>query len=154
MFVIYTWSVTCISGVPKLKRSELEAACEDFSNVIGSSTVGTVYKGTLSNGIEISVVSVPVKSVKVWSKNLETQFRKKVLYWENFHLDTLARCVLNDSSNYFEFYGSRLTHYQKWTTKILSTLSDIARKTSLLLGSWFLNMLQTEHSLNIYIVST
>ncbi|MBA0630437.1 hypothetical protein Godav_002537 [Gossypium davidsonii] len=67
-----------VTGVPKLKRSELEAACEDFSNVIGSTTIGTVYKGTLSNGVEIAVVSVPVESTKDWSKNLETQFRKKI----------------------------------------------------------------------------
>ncbi|XWS56769.1 hypothetical protein CRYUN_Cryun09bG0113800 [Craigia yunnanensis] len=67
-----------VTGVPKLKRSELEAACEDFSNVIGSSTIGTVYKGTLSNGVEIAVASVPEKSAKDWSKNLETQFRKKI----------------------------------------------------------------------------
>ncbi|XVE69466.1 hypothetical protein DITRI_Ditri09bG0154500 [Diplodiscus trichospermus] len=67
-----------VTGVPKLKRSELEAACEDFSNLIGSSTIGTVYKGTLSNGVEIAVVSVSVKSAKDWSKNLETQFRKKI----------------------------------------------------------------------------
>ncbi|TYJ16606.1 hypothetical protein E1A91_A10G266500v1 [Gossypium mustelinum] len=67
-----------VTGVPKLKRSELEAACEDFSNVIDSSTIGTVYKGTLSNGVEIAVVSFPVKSAKDWSKNLETQFRNKI----------------------------------------------------------------------------
>ncbi|GMI79940.1 hypothetical protein HRI_001663300 [Hibiscus trionum] len=67
-----------VTGVPKLKRSELEAACEDFSNVIGTSSVGTVYKGTLSNGVEIAVVSVPVRSAKDWSKNLTTQFRKKI----------------------------------------------------------------------------
>ncbi|GMI87306.1 Male Disoverer 2, morphogenesis of root hair 1 [Hibiscus trionum] len=67
-----------VTGVPKLKRSELEAACEDFSNVIGSSTIGTVYKGTLSNGVEIAVASFPVKSAKDWSKNLETQFRNKI----------------------------------------------------------------------------
>ncbi|KAK8552904.1 hypothetical protein V6N13_055682 [Hibiscus sabdariffa] len=67
-----------VTGAPKLKRSELEAACEDFSNVIGSSTIGTIYKGTLSTGVEIAVASFPVKSAKDWSKNLETQFRKKV----------------------------------------------------------------------------
>ncbi|XVF40774.1 hypothetical protein PTKIN_Ptkin01aG0142800 [Pterospermum kingtungense] len=44
---------TFVTGVPKLKRSELEAACEDFSNVI-------------------------VKSAKDWSNNLEIQFRKKI----------------------------------------------------------------------------
>ncbi|KAK5826443.1 putative LRR receptor-like serine/threonine-protein kinase MRH1 [Gossypium arboreum] len=67
-----------VTGVPKLKRSELEAACEDFSNVISSSTVGTVYKGTLSSGIEISVAYIPVKFAKDWSKNLEAQFRNKI----------------------------------------------------------------------------
>lgn len=68
-------------GVPKLKRSELEAACEDFSNVIGTSPVGsiyTVYKGTLSSGVEIAVASVTVTSLKDWSKTSEVQFRKKV----------------------------------------------------------------------------
>ncbi|XP_022742620.1 probable inactive receptor-like protein kinase At3g56050 isoform X2 [Durio zibethinus] len=67
-----------VTGVPKLKRSELEAACEDFCNVIGSSTIGTMYKGTLSNGVEIAVASVPVKYAKDWSKNLETKFRQKI----------------------------------------------------------------------------
>ncbi|GLT92936.1 hypothetical protein SLE2022_107460 [Rubroshorea leprosula] len=67
-----------VTGVPKLKRSELEAACEDFSNVIGSSPIGTIYKGTLSNGVEIAVASVPAASSKDWSTNLETQFRKKI----------------------------------------------------------------------------
>ncbi|KAK2982493.1 hypothetical protein RJ640_026336 [Escallonia rubra] len=67
-----------VTGVPKLKRSELETACEDFSNVISSSSVGTVYKGTLSSGVEIAVASIAVTSVKDWSKNLETKFRKKI----------------------------------------------------------------------------
>ncbi|KAM7499398.1 hypothetical protein LguiA_023812 [Lonicera macranthoides] len=67
-----------VTGVPKLKRSELEVACEDFSNVIGTSTIGTVYKGTLSSGVEIAVASLTVTSAKDWSKNLEAQFRKKI----------------------------------------------------------------------------
>ncbi|KAI4384545.1 hypothetical protein MLD38_002686 [Melastoma candidum] len=67
-----------ITGVPKLKRSELETACEDFSNVVGSSSIGTIYKGTLSSGVEIAVASVPVTSPKDWSKSLESQFRKTV----------------------------------------------------------------------------
>ncbi|CAJ1859186.1 unnamed protein product [Sphenostylis stenocarpa] len=67
-----------VTGVPKLKRSELEAACEDFSNVIGTSSIGTVYKGTLSSGVEIAVASVAVTSSKDWSKTLEAQFRKKI----------------------------------------------------------------------------
>ncbi|KAJ6909837.1 inactive receptor-like serine/threonine-protein kinase [Populus alba x Populus x berolinensis] len=70
-----------VTGVPKLKRSELEAGCEDFSNVIGSSPIGTLYKGTLSSGVEIAVLavaSVAITSAKDWSKNLEVQFRQKI----------------------------------------------------------------------------
>lgn len=71
--------MVCFSGVPNLKRSELEAACEDFSNIIGSFSDGMVYKGTLSSGVEIAVTSATVISREDWSKNLEAQFRKKVL---------------------------------------------------------------------------
>lgn len=68
-----------IAGVPNLKRSELEVACEDFSNVIGSSPIGTVYKGTLSSGVEIAVASLVEPSANYcWTTNLELQFRKKV----------------------------------------------------------------------------
>ncbi|CAK9173518.1 unnamed protein product [Ilex paraguariensis] len=67
-----------VTGVPKLKRSELETACEDFSNVIGSSSLGTVYKGTLSNGVEIAVTTLAVAFAKDWSNKLEAQFRKKI----------------------------------------------------------------------------
>lgn len=67
-----------ISGVPRLKRSELEAACEEFSNVIGSASLCTLYKGTLSSGVEIAVASIAVGSPKQWSTSMEAQFRKKV----------------------------------------------------------------------------
>ncbi|CAN1354560.1 Protein MALE DISCOVERER 1 [Linum perenne] len=68
-----------VTGVPKLKRWELEAACEDFSNIIGSFVDGTVYKGTLSSGVEIAVTSVVgVSSKRDWSKVMEARFRKKV----------------------------------------------------------------------------
>lgn len=65
-------------GVPSLKRAELEVACEDFSNIIGSLPYGAVYKGTLSSGVEIAVASPAVTSSKNWSKAMEAQFRKKV----------------------------------------------------------------------------
>lgn len=68
------------SGAQKLKRSELEGACEDFSNVICTSPTVTVYKGTLSSGVEIAVASIIVTSSKGWSKGSEVQFRKKVAY--------------------------------------------------------------------------
>lgn len=68
----------CVVGVPNLKRSELEIACEDFSNVIGSSSFCTLYKGTLSSGVEIAVASLAIASAKDWSNILEAQFRTKV----------------------------------------------------------------------------
>ncbi|XP_030537496.1 probable inactive receptor-like protein kinase At3g56050 isoform X2 [Rhodamnia argentea] len=67
-----------VTGVPKLQRSELEAACEDFSNIIGTLSDGTVYKGTLSSGVEIAVTSSAAASPNNWSKNFEAQFRKKI----------------------------------------------------------------------------
>ncbi|KAG2673039.1 hypothetical protein I3843_13G061900 [Carya illinoinensis] len=67
-----------VTGVPKLNRPELEAACEDFSNIIGSFSYGTVYKGTLSSGLEIAVSSSAVTSPGDWSKTLNVQFRKKI----------------------------------------------------------------------------
>ncbi|XP_043723853.1 protein MALE DISCOVERER 2-like [Telopea speciosissima] len=67
-----------VTGVPNLKRSELVTACEDFSNIIDSSSNGTTYKGTLSTGVEIAVVSTAVTSAKEWSAHFEAQFRKKI----------------------------------------------------------------------------
>ncbi|XP_010536501.1 PREDICTED: probable inactive receptor-like protein kinase At3g56050 [Tarenaya hassleriana] len=67
-----------VTGVPRLKKSEIEAACEDFSNVIGSCPIGTLFKGTLSSGVEIAVASVAASSAKDWKENVEMEFRKKI----------------------------------------------------------------------------
>uniref|UniRef100_M8CEC7 Putative LRR receptor-like serine/threonine-protein kinase MRH1 n=1 Tax=Aegilops tauschii TaxID=37682 RepID=M8CEC7_AEGTA len=67
-----------VTGVPALKRSELQAACEDFSNVIGCLSDYMMYKGTLSSGVEIAVISTTKKSGKEWSKHCEARFRKKI----------------------------------------------------------------------------
>lgn len=61
-----------------LKRSEIEAACEDFSNVIGSCPIGELFKGTLSSGVEIAVASIATTSAKDWKDNTEVHFRNKV----------------------------------------------------------------------------
>ncbi|RZS16156.1 hypothetical protein BHM03_00048116, partial [Ensete ventricosum] len=65
--------------VPALRRSELETACEDFSNIIDSLSNCKLYKGTLSSGVEIAVTSAIVTSAKDWSVQDEAHFRKKVL---------------------------------------------------------------------------
>jgi hypothetical protein len=67
-----------ITDVPRLQLSELQAACEDFSNVIGSFSDGTIYKGTLSTGAEIAVVSIVAGSRSDWSTTMDTQLLQKV----------------------------------------------------------------------------
>lgn len=67
-----------VAGVPSLGRTELQTACENFINVIGSSSECIVYKGTLSSGVEIAVVSTSVDSAKDWSDSSEEQFKNKI----------------------------------------------------------------------------
>ncbi|XP_077224454.1 protein MALE DISCOVERER 2-like isoform X2 [Tasmannia lanceolata] len=67
-----------VTGVPKLNRGELETACEDFSNIIGTFLDYTLFKGTLSSGVEIAVASTLVPSAKDWSRRSEIRFRKKI----------------------------------------------------------------------------
>ncbi|ESQ42522.1 hypothetical protein EUTSA_v10013281mg [Eutrema salsugineum] len=67
-----------ITDVPRLQLSELQAACEDFSNIIGSVSDGTIYKGTLSTGAEVAVLSVAASSRADWSTAMEKQFLEKV----------------------------------------------------------------------------
>ncbi|KAK3027916.1 hypothetical protein RJ639_040599 [Escallonia herrerae] len=72
-----------VTGVPKLNRTELETACEDFSNIIETRDGFTVYKGTLSSGVEIAVLSTTISSLKDWARRSEMAYRKKI--------DTLSR---------------------------------------------------------------
>ncbi|XP_062208295.1 protein MALE DISCOVERER 1-like [Phragmites australis] len=83
-----------VTGVSKLNRLELEAACEDFSNIINTYPSCTVFKGTLSSGSEIAVVSTVISSSKDWPRSSETFFRKKI--------DTLSRV---NHKNFINFLG-------------------------------------------------
>ncbi|XP_010922598.1 protein MALE DISCOVERER 2 [Elaeis guineensis] len=67
-----------VTGVPSLRRPELEIACEGFSNIVGSLSDFTLYKGTLSSGIEIAVTSTMVTLAKDWLEQYEAHFRKKI----------------------------------------------------------------------------
>ncbi|XP_078181498.1 protein MALE DISCOVERER 2-like isoform X3 [Carex rostrata] len=73
-----------VTGVPLLNRSELEAACEDFSNILGTLPGCVLYKGTLSSGSEITVVSTMVTSATEWSDQLQAHFRNKVSVLSEF----------------------------------------------------------------------
>ncbi|KAJ0987630.1 hypothetical protein J5N97_005986 [Dioscorea zingiberensis] len=67
-----------ITDARSFKLLELEKACEDFSNIIGSSSGCTLYKGTLPSGVEIAVMTHTTISTKDWLRKHETQFREEV----------------------------------------------------------------------------
>ncbi|KAM0046139.1 putative protein kinase RLK-Pelle-LRR-VI-2 family [Helianthus debilis subsp. tardiflorus] len=66
-----------LKGVTKYSRQELEVACEDFSNIIGSSSDSLVYKGIMKDGPEVAVISVCVKE-EHWTGYLELYYQKEV----------------------------------------------------------------------------
>ncbi|XP_047342185.1 probable LRR receptor-like serine/threonine-protein kinase At1g63430 [Impatiens glandulifera] len=67
-----------LKQVMKFSRDELEIACEDFSNIIGSSVDSHVYKGTLKGGPEIAVISLSIKE-EHWTGYLELYFQREVV---------------------------------------------------------------------------
>lgn len=66
----------------RYNREELELACEDFSNIIGSSPDSVVYKGTMKGGPEIAVISFCIKEEQ-WTGYLELYFQKEVMTFLN-----------------------------------------------------------------------
>ncbi|XVE57860.1 hypothetical protein DITRI_Ditri04bG0124300 [Diplodiscus trichospermus] len=66
-----------LKDVTKFSRQDLEIACEDFSNIIGSSPDSFVYKGTMRAGPEIAVVSLCTKE-EHWTCYLELYFQREV----------------------------------------------------------------------------
>ncbi|KAJ0605191.1 putative protein kinase RLK-Pelle-LRR-VI-2 family [Helianthus annuus] len=67
-----------LKDVTKYSRQELEVACEDFSNIIGSSADSLVYKGIMKGGPEIAVISLCVKE-EHWTGYLELYYQKEVI---------------------------------------------------------------------------
>ncbi|KAL6986225.1 hypothetical protein U1Q18_019593 [Sarracenia purpurea var. burkii] len=66
-----------LKDVSRFSRQELEVACEDFSNIIGSSPDSLVYKGTMKGGPEIAVISLCAKE-EHWTGYLELYFQREV----------------------------------------------------------------------------
>lgn len=108
-----------VTGAQKLNRAELEVACEDFSNIINTFPTCTVFKGILSSGVEIGVVSTTISSSKDWSRSAETCFKKKIdrlsrVNHKNF-INLLGYCLENEPFTrmmVFEFapHGSLSQH--------------------------------------------
>ena len=67
-----------LKDVVKFSRQELEVACEDFSNIIGSSPDSLVYKGNMKGGPEIAVISLCIKE-ELWTGYLELYFQREVI---------------------------------------------------------------------------
>ncbi|CAL0312664.1 unnamed protein product [Lupinus luteus] len=66
-----------LKDVTRYSRQELEVACEDFSNIIGSSSDSLVYKGIIEGGPEIAVISLCIKE-EHWTGYLELYFQREV----------------------------------------------------------------------------
>ncbi|KAL6651114.1 hypothetical protein ACP70R_010039 [Stipagrostis hirtigluma subsp. patula] len=81
-----------LGNVPKISRQELAEACEDFSNIIGSSHETVVYKGTLKDGREIAVVSLSV-SMHFWNNYVELHFQKEVVEMARLSHQNVAKMV-------------------------------------------------------------
>uniref|UniRef100_A0A7C9EYM3 Protein kinase domain-containing protein n=1 Tax=Opuntia streptacantha TaxID=393608 RepID=A0A7C9EYM3_OPUST len=66
-----------LKGILKFSREELEVACEEFSNVIGSSSESMLYKGIIKGGSEIAVISFCIKEEQ-WTGYHELYFLTEV----------------------------------------------------------------------------
>ncbi|KAI4963082.1 hypothetical protein ZWY2020_019733 [Hordeum vulgare] len=120
---------TIMGGIASFRRSELETACEDFSNVIGTLPGCTLYKGTLPCGAEIAVVSTLIKHAYGWSAIAEAQFKNKYVsngsLFESLHVNEAEH--LNWQSRLRMAMGAIycLNHmYQQYPPVILRNLNS------------------------------
>jgi len=93
------------TSVPLLKRAEVEAACEDFSNIIEESAEMIVFKGTLAaSGTEIAATRFKVPSAANWNLQSELSFRRMVealACMKHTHLvNLIAYCCEDQEPNF------------------------------------------------------
>lgn len=81
-----------LKDVMRFSRQELEVACEDFSNIIGSSPDSLVYKGTIKGGPEIAVISLCIKE-EHWTGYLELYFQREVADLARLNHDNTGRLL-------------------------------------------------------------
>lgn len=74
----FTLDTEMLKDVTRYSREELEVACEDFSNIIGTSPDSVVYKGTMKGGPEIAVIALCIKEEN-WTAYLELYYQKEVM---------------------------------------------------------------------------
>ncbi|XP_073005002.1 probable LRR receptor-like serine/threonine-protein kinase At1g63430 isoform X1 [Typha latifolia] len=78
-----------LKNVSRFNRQDLEVACEDFSNIIGSTPDSVIYKGIMKNGPEIAVISLCIPA-DCWTSYLEFFFRKKIADLARLSHDNVA----------------------------------------------------------------
>ncbi|VAH54717.1 unnamed protein product [Triticum turgidum subsp. durum] len=79
-----------LKSLPKLSRQELEVACEDFSNIIGSTPETVVYKGTMKDGPEVSVISLCAFEGH-WTSQHELFYQSKVIDVARLNHENIAK---------------------------------------------------------------
>ncbi|KAM1024892.1 hypothetical protein FF1_038061 [Malus domestica] len=106
-----------LKDVARFSRQELEVACEDFSNIIGSSPDSLVYKGNIKGGPEIAVISFCIKE-EHWTSYLEVYFQREVTDLARLNHENAAKLLgyCNESAPFtrmlvFE-YASNGTLYE------------------------------------------
>ncbi|CAH2078622.1 unnamed protein product [Thlaspi arvense] len=140
-----------VTGVPKLNRTELETACEDFSNIIETFDGYTVYKGTLSSGVEIAVASTAISESKEWTRAMEMAYRRKIdalsrINHKNF-VNLIGYCEEDDPFNrmmVFE-YAPNGTLFEHLHDKEMEHL-DWSARMRIIMGTAY--CLQHMHEMN------
>ncbi|KAM1237054.1 hypothetical protein ACFX13_038802 [Malus domestica] len=106
-----------LKDVARFSRQELEVACEDFSNIIGSSPDSLVYKGNIKGGPEIAVISFCINE-EHWTSYLELYFQREVTDLARLNHENAAKLLgyCNESAPFtrmlvFE-YASNGTLYE------------------------------------------
>ncbi|CAN6461737.1 unnamed protein product [Victoria cruziana] len=88
-----------LKGVLKISRQDLEVACEEFSNIIGSSPDSVVYKGTMKSGPEIAVISLCI-SEDSWTSYRDLYFQRQVAGLARLNHENTAKLIGYCSENY------------------------------------------------------
>ncbi|KAJ1694440.1 hypothetical protein LUZ63_011138 [Rhynchospora breviuscula] len=79
-----------LKNIPRLSRQELEVACEDFSNIIGSTNETIVYKGTLKDGPEVAVISISISQAN-WGNYHEFFYQSKLADFARLNHENIAK---------------------------------------------------------------
>ncbi|KAH9625731.1 hypothetical protein KSS87_007927 [Heliosperma pusillum] len=132
--LLHRLSKVFVTGVPRLNSGELQTACEDFSNIIETFSGCLMYKGILSSGVEIAVLSTSIRSSYQWSSHAEREFKRKIdtfskINHKNF-VNLLGYCEEEDpfvrmmvfeyapNGNLYEHLHVKDMDHLDWTTRM------------------------------------